>query len=188
MDVRDVAVLAGGVAAWRDAGGLIETGHESPTPFGWESARAAARYRKPGDLGDALVVDVGPSDAYAAGHVPGAGWICRSRLESKIAGAAPDRARPIVVTCGDGVVSALAAATLRGLGFKDVSVLDGGTRAWADAGRPLEQGATRLWDEPDDVVLRPYQRGREAMEAYLRWEEALDPDGTSPHRLLKEAP
>jgi len=65
-------------------------------------------------------------------------------------------------------------------------VLEGGTRAWTDAGRPLEEGTTRVWDEADDVVLKPYQRGREAMEAYLRWEEALDPDGTSPHRLLKD--
>jgi len=188
MGVPDVAVLAGGVSAWRDAGGLIEGGQPSPAPFGWDAARAATRYRKPGELGDAVVVDVGMSDEYARGHVPGAGWICRSRLESKLPSAAPDRVRPLVLTCGDGVASTLAAATARGLGYKDVSVLDGGTRAWADAGRPLEQDATRLWDEPDDVVLKPYQRGREAMEAYLKWEEALDPDGTSPHRLLRDTP
>ena len=188
MGVPDVAVLAGGVSAWRDAGGLIEGGQPSPAPFGWDAARAATRYRKPGELGDAVVVDVGMSDEYARGHVPGAGWICRSRLESKLPSAAPDRVRPLVLTCGDGVASTLAAATARGLGYKDVSVLDGGTRAWADAGRPLEQDATRLWDEPDDVVLKPYQRGREAMEAYLKWEEALDPDGTSAHRLIRDTP
>jgi len=186
MGVPDVAVLAGGVSAWRDGGGLIESGQPAPAPFGWDAARAAARYRKPGDLGAALVVDVGMSDAYARGHVPGAGWICRSRLESKIPGVGPDRTRPIVLTCEDGVASTLAAATLAGLGYKEVSVLEGGTRAWTDAGRPLEEGTTRVWDEADDVVLKPYQRGREAMEAYLRWEEALDPDGTSPHRLLKD--
>src|SRR5437762_7176888 len=188
MGVPDVAVLAGGVPAWQDAGGLIENGQPEPIPFGWQAARAATRYRKPGELGDVGVVDVGMSDEYTRGHVPGAGWICRSRLEAKIARVAPDRTRPVVVTCGDGVASTLAAATARGLGYKDVSVLDGGTRAWADAGRPLEQDATRLWDEPDDVVLKPYQRGREAMEAYLKWEEALDPDGTSPHRLLRDTP
>jgi rhodanese-related sulfurtransferase len=187
MGVRDVAVLTGGVPAWRDAGGPIETGHPSPAPFGWEAARAAARYRKPGDLGDAAVVDVGMSDAYARSHVPGAAWICRSRLESRIARAAPDHARPVVLACENGVGSTLAAATLGTLGYQDVAVLEGGTRAWAEAGRPLEAGTTRLLDEPDDVVLKPYERGREAMEAYLRWEEALDPDGTSPHRLLKDA-
>src|SRR5438445_587360 len=165
MGVPDVAVLAGGVSAWRDGGGLIESGQPAPAPFGWDAARAAARYRKPGDLGAALVVDVGMSDAYARGHVPGAGWICRSRLESKIPGVGPDRTRPIVLTCEDGVASTLAAATLAGLGYKEVSVLEGGTRAWTDAGRPLEEGTTRVWDEADDVVLKPYQRGREAKEA-----------------------
>ncbi len=188
MGVPDVAVLSGGVPAWREAGGAIETGHPSPAPFGWDAARAAARYRKPGDLGGAAIVDVGTSDAYAQGHVPGAAWVCRSRLESRIAAAAPDRARPVVLTCGDGVESSLASATLAALGYKDVAVLAGGTRAWVEAGCPLEQGPTRLLDEPDDVVLKPYQRGREAMEAYLKWEEALDlRDGSSPHRLLKDA-
>jgi hypothetical protein len=38
--------------------------------------------------------------------------------------------------------------------------------------------------EVDDVVQKPYERGRAAMEAYLRWEEALDPHGVSPHALL----
>jgi rhodanese-related sulfurtransferase len=188
MGFPDVAALAGGVPAWRERGAPIETGHPAPMPFGWESARAATRRVPPGDLGAALVIDVGASDAYARGHVPGAGWICRSRLESRVAAAAPDRGRPIVLACADGIASTLAAATLAGLGYKDVAVLDGGTRGWEQAGHPLEQGATRLWDEPDDVVLKPYERGREAMEAYLRWEEALDLEGGSPHRLLKDAP
>jgi rhodanese-related sulfurtransferase len=186
MGVPDVAMLAGGVPAWQDAGGLIDNGQPASLPFGWDAARAAARYRKPGDVGNATILDVGMSDDYARGHVPGAGWICRSRLEARIASAAPDRARPILLTCSDGVASTLAAGALAGVGYKDVSVLDGGTRAWRDAGRALEQGATRLLDEPDDVVLKPYQRGREAMEAYLRWEEALDPEGSSPRRLLKD--
>ena len=186
MGVPDVNVLAGGVMAWQDAGGLIENGQTEPVPFGWETARAATRYRKPGELRDAVIIDVGMSDEYARGHVPGAAWICRSRLETKIATAAPDRARPVVLTSGDGVDATLAAVTLSALGYKDVSVLEGGTRRWKDAGRTLEQGTTRLLDEADDVVLKPYQRGREAMEAYLRWEEALDPDGSSPHRLLSD--
>jgi hypothetical protein len=48
----------------------------------------------------------------------------------------------------------------------------------------VEQGATRLADEADDVVLKPYERGRRAMEDYLRWEELLDDQGQSPHPLL----
>jgi len=64
-----------------------------------------------------------------------------------------------------------------------VRVRDGGTRAWQGAGLPVETGATKLLDEPDDVVLKPYEKGRAAMEAYLRWEEQLDDDGQSPHAL-----
>jgi hypothetical protein len=36
----------------------------------------------------------------------------------------------------------------------------------------------------DDVVLKPYEKGRPSMEAYLRWEEELDSEGKSPHELL----
>jgi rhodanese-related sulfurtransferase len=185
MGVPDVAVLDGGLPAWRAAGGAIETGHPAPAPFAFETARAAAPRVAPDEIGDALVLDVGASDVYTRGHVPGAAWICRSRLESRIAEVARDRTRPIVVTCPDGVASTQATATLRQLGYA-ASVLAGGTRAWSAEGRPLETGATRLADQTDDVVLKPYERGREAMEAYLRWEEALHPDGLSPHALLRD--
>ena len=183
MRFPDVAVLSGGLPAWTEAGGAIESGHPAALPFGYEAARDAVEAVPPGDVGDALVVDVDQSDAYARGHVPGAAWICRSRLESRIGALVTDRARPIVVTCGDGRASTLAAAALRGLGYA-VRVLDGGTRAWEAAGRPLEPGATRLADDTDDVVLKPYERGRAAMEAYLSWEEALDAQGRSPVNLL----
>jgi 3-mercaptopyruvate sulfurtransferase SseA len=90
-----------------------------------------------------------------------------------------------VVTCADAQHSTLAAATLRGLGYDRAVVLDGGLRAWTAAGLGVEAGAGRMLDEPDDVVLKPYERGREAMEAYLRWEEALDTQGRSPWTLLR---
>jgi rhodanese-related sulfurtransferase len=184
MGFPDVAVLTGGLRAWQKGGGAIETGHPAPAPFGWDAVRAVVPRVTPDDVGDALLIDVGPSDAYGRGHVPGAAWICRSRLEARIGEVARDRGRAIVVTCPDGIASTLAAATLRRLGYA-ASVLDGGTRAWSAGSRPLEAGATHVLDETDDVVLKPYERGREAMEAYLRWEEALDPDGVSPHALLR---
>jgi rhodanese-related sulfurtransferase len=185
MGFPDVSVLAGGLPAWVEAGGATETGHPPVTPIGLDAARAAVTAAPPGDLGDAVIVDVDQSDAYARGHVPGATWICRSRLEDLIATVAPDRARPIVTTCGDGAASTLAAVTLQALGYS-TRVLAGGTRAWEAAGRPLERGATRLADEADDIVPKPYERGRAAMEAYLAWEEALDYEGVSPVRLIPE--
>jgi rhodanese-related sulfurtransferase len=185
MGFPDVAVLAGGLPAWVEAGGPTETGHPAIMPVGLDAARATVLAVPPGDLGDAVVIDVDQSDAYARGHVPDATWICRSRLEELITTVAPDRARPIVATCGDGAASALAAVTLRELGYP-ARVLAGGSRAWEAAGRPLERGATRLADEPDDVVPKPYERGRAAMEAYLAWEEALDYEGVSPNPLIPE--
>jgi rhodanese-related sulfurtransferase len=187
MGFPDVAVLAGGVPAWRAHGGAVETGHPATRPFGWDAARAAVRRVSPDAIGDASVVDVGPSDAYVRGHVPGAVWICPSRVEARVERVTSDRGRPLVLTCPDGIASTLAAATLRGRGYP-AAVLDGGTPAWSATGRALESGPTRLLDEPDDVVLKPYERGRQAMEAYLRWEEALLPDGVSPHALLRDSP
>ena len=184
MGFPRVAVLAGGLPAWERVAGAVELGVPTPTPFGYEAARAAVGHVAPGPLRDALVLSVDPSDVYGRGHVPGAGWVCRSRLELRIHALAPDRARPIVVTCADGVASTLAAATLVHLGHTQARVLDGGTRAWEQAGQAIERGATRLLDEPDDVVPKPYERGRAAMEAYLAWEEALDMEGGSPVPLL----
>ena len=184
MGFPDVAVLAGGLPAWIDAGGAVETDHPAVVPFGWEAARQRVARVEPGDLGTGLILSVDQSDAYARGHVPGAHWLCRSRLEWTVGTLAPERQAPIVVTCADGFASTLAGATLTRLGHTAVSVLEGGTRAWAEAGLAVEGGRTRLADEPDDVVLKPYERGREAMERYLRWETDLDQDGRSRSRLL----
>jgi len=184
MGFPNVAALAGGLPAWKESGGAIESGHPATLPWGYEAARDAVATVAPGALGEALVLNVDPSDVYSRGHVPAAAWVCRSRLELKIAEAVPDKRRAIVVTCADGVQSTLAAATLGRLGYSTVRVLAGGTRAWVEAGLGAETGAGRLLDEPDDVVLKPYEKGRESMEAYLRWEEALDHEGRSPHALL----
>jgi rhodanese-related sulfurtransferase len=133
------------------------------------------------------VIDVDESDAYVRGHVPGAVWLCRSRLELT-ARTAIGAGRPVVVTCADGVMSALSVEALEGAGVGPVRVLAGGKRAWAGNDLTLETGATTLGDDADDIVLKPYQRGREAMEAYLRWETDLDEEGGSPHALLPEMP
>jgi rhodanese-related sulfurtransferase len=187
MGLPRVAVMAGGLPAWRTAGGAVESGQPASAPWGLEAARARVAAVAPELLGDAVVLSVDPSDAYARAHVPGAVWLCRSRLERAVERAAPDRRRRVVVTCADGVQSALAAATLADLGFADARVLAGGVAAWRAAGLAVETGPTRLGDEPDDVVPKPYERGPGAMQAYLTWEEALDAEGRSPHPLLPPA-
>ena len=184
MGYPGVAVLAGGLQAWMAAGGAVEAGHPSLVPAGWEAARAAVETVAPGPLESTVILSVDPSDAYIREHVPGAAWLCRSRLEVRAEAALPDRNAPVVLTCADGVQSTLAAAALARLGYRRVKVLAGGTRAWVTAGLPAERGATALWDEPDDAVVKAYDRGREAMMAYLGWEEALNSDGSSPAPLF----
>jgi 3-mercaptopyruvate sulfurtransferase SseA len=116
--------------------------------------------------------------------VPGARWIGRGRLELLIGAAVPDTHAAVLVTCADGVQSTLAAATLRRMGYAAARVLEGGLAAWKAAGLPVETGTGTMLGETDDVVQKPYERGRAAMEAYLLWEEALDQRGVSPHELL----
>jgi rhodanese-related sulfurtransferase len=50
-----------------------------------------------------------------------------------------DRSRPIITTCGGGGQASLAAKLLKDMGFKNVSILEGGTNAWKEAGLPLAQ-------------------------------------------------
>jgi len=188
MGYPHVAVMEGGVGAWQRSGRPLETGQPAFQPAGYEAAHRVVERVPAGPLGHDLVLSVDASDAYLRGHVPGAKWIGRGRLEWAIGRAAPDRSQPMVVTCADGVQSTLAAATLRRMGYANARVLDGGLAAWREAGHEVESGPGAMLDEADDVVQKPYERGRAAMEAYLRWEEALDAQGVSPHALLPEPP
>ncbi len=150
-----VRVLRGGVPAWRAAPG-----------------------RSPGEArpllgGEAVLLDVGTSRAFREGHLPGARWAPRAWLEERAAEWIPGKRAAVLVACGDGARSALAAHTLIGMGYAGASFLEGGKRAWGEAGLPLEAGSQGIEDDPKDVPLKPYEVGREAMEAYLSWEENL---------------
>ena len=79
----------------------------------------------------------------------------------------------MTVTCLDGANSVLAAATLLEMGYADVAALDGGLRAWRQAGLPVELGLSGVMSSPNDVVLSGPDRNYADMMNYLRWEEAL---------------
>ena len=115
---------------------------------------------------------VGTSREFARGHAPGVSWIPRGWLEDRIAGVAGP-ADAVAVTCVDGVQSVLAAATLREMGYQNVSVLDGGMRAWSVVGLPTEEGLTGVMSPPHDVVLSGTERTWAEMMQYLTWEEEL---------------
>jgi glyoxylase-like metal-dependent hydrolase (beta-lactamase superfamily II)/rhodanese-related sulfurtransferase len=85
-----------------------------------------------------VVLDVRESDAYRAGHVPGARHIPRGQLELRVNGELPDPTVRVVLCCELGLISTLATATLRDMGFRRAVALDGGMKAWREAGMPLE--------------------------------------------------
>jgi predicted metal-dependent enzyme (double-stranded beta helix superfamily)/rhodanese-related sulfurtransferase len=138
-----------------------------------------------------VVVDMGASAAFVKGHIPGAYWLLRSRLDQD-AGQLPNATR-VVVTCADGQASRYAVAPLlaRLAPGTCVSWLVGGTQAWQAAGYPMETGDTRVLSERIDRYRRPYEgtdNAREAMQGYLDWEfglvEQLGRDGTHGFRVL----
>lgn len=123
---------------------------------------------------DTLILDVATSLEYKAGHIPGAYWISRGWLEEKVPALFPNREQPIHVTCPNGVQSALAGATLVGLGYQNISVLQDGVTSWQREGRFLETGLARALSEPNDVVISASMTGdKSAMLRYLDWEIAL---------------
>lgn len=90
---------------------------------------------------DLVLLDVRERDAYEAGHIPGAQLLPRGQLELRVNDALPDPTARILVYCELGKVSTLAAATLREMGFARAIGLDGGIKAWREAGYPVRGGA-----------------------------------------------
>ena len=102
-----------------------------------ETDAATVRARK--EAGDDFVlVDVREESEWAAGHVPGAVHVGKGVIERDIEAAVPDADAEIVLYCGGGFRSALAADALREMGYSKVSSMDGGWRAWTEAGYPTE--------------------------------------------------
>ena len=88
---------------------------------------------------DLIVLDVREKDAYDAGHPPGAMFLPRGQLELRVNEAFPDPTVRIVCVCEFGKISTLAAATLRSLGYTHAAALDGGMKAWREAGLAVEK-------------------------------------------------
>ena len=85
-----------------------------------------------------VFIDVREADEFKSGHVPGALNIPRGLLEFQIEQQVPDKNTTIVVYCRSGSRSALASATLMRMGYNSVLNVDGGWKAWLDAGYPAE--------------------------------------------------
>lgn len=93
------------------------------------------------DAGDKFVlVDVREDNEFAKDHLPGAIHLGKGIIERDIENAVPDTAAPLVLYCGGGFRSALAADNLQRMGYTNVISMDGGIREWREKGYPLTKG------------------------------------------------
>src|SRR6202051_1312686 len=87
-----------------------------------------------------IVLDVRERDAFEDGHIPGAQLLPRGQLELRVNEERTDPTRRILTYCEFGRVSTLATATLRQMGFRCAVALDGGMKAWREAGYAVRVG------------------------------------------------
>jgi len=97
-------------------------------------------YRKMLDSDDKpLLIDVREDNEWSAGHAAGAMHLGKGIIERDIETKIPDKSTKLVLYCGGGYRSALAADALRQMGYTNAISLDGGWRAWQSAGMPIEK-------------------------------------------------
>ena len=89
------------------------------------------------DAGEKItIVDVREDNEWARGHIPGAIHLGKGVIERDIEKAIPNKETPIVLYCGGGFRSALAADNLQKMGYRNVTSMDGGWRGWTESGFP----------------------------------------------------
>jgi rhodanese-related sulfurtransferase len=97
-------------------------------------------YRKMLESDDkTLLIDTREDNEWQAGHAAGAIHLSKGIIERDIETKVPDKNAKMVLYCGGGYRSALAADALRQMGYTNVISLDGGWRAWQSAGMPVEK-------------------------------------------------
>jgi rhodanese-related sulfurtransferase len=87
-----------------------------------------------------LLVDVREESEFAKDHLPGAIHLGKGVIERDIEERSPDVNTPMVLYCGGGYRSALAADNLQKMGYANVLSMDGGIRGWREKGLPLTKG------------------------------------------------
>jgi len=89
------------------------------------------------DAGEPMIIIDTPEDnEWARGHIPNAVHLGKGVIERDIEKAIPDKDATLVLYCGGGYRSALAADNLQKMGYRNVISMDGGWRGWTEAGFP----------------------------------------------------
>ena len=90
------------------------------------------------DLGEKFIlIDTREDSEWARGHIPGAIHLGRGIIERDIEKTVADKDTQLVLYCGGGYRSALAADNLQKMGYQNVISMDGGWRGWVEAGFPV---------------------------------------------------
>ena len=187
MELPNVVSLKNGTSGWLLAGLELERGADrvdlpAPSAEGRAAAEVfAARVAAedgvqmlaPGELEGVMaragsetvyLIDVRTRDEYAAGHIPGFGWFPGGQAVQRADDAVAVRTGTVVFCCDGAVRASVTASWYRQMGFPNVYAVDGGTTAWAKAGRPLATGH----DEPvEPLVAEARGRARSVSPAAL---------------------
>jgi rhodanese-related sulfurtransferase len=87
-----------------------------------------------------LLIDTREDHEWDRGHIPGAIHLSKGIIERDIENMVPDEGREIILYCGGGFRSALAAESLQKMGYTNVRSMSGGWRAWQAHGLEVEEG------------------------------------------------
>ncbi len=122
------------------------------------------------------LIDVREPGEYNDSHIPGASLVPRRQLEFRLGRLVPYRGTHVIVCDDDGRRAPLAAATLAGMGFGQVTVLDGGINRWTTDGYPTEWGvnvASKDFGEKMQVVHHIAEMHPEELAARQRRGEKI---------------
>jgi rhodanese-related sulfurtransferase len=86
-----------------------------------------------------ILIDTREDNEWQAGHAQGAIHLSKGIIERDIETKVPDKSAKLVLYCGGGFRSALAVDNLQKMGYTNAISLDGGWRAWNEAGLPTEK-------------------------------------------------
>lgn len=163
LGYTNLAVLTGGVPAWKQAGFEVFSGMSVPgKAFGeWIALRyqtpeitADELHRRIADGEDIVVLDSRPSNEYANMNIPGSINVPGSELVYRFPELGVKPGTLVVVNCAGRTRSIVGAQTLINAGVKNkVVALNGGTMAWQTSGYQLEHGSTRHAPEPSEQHL-----------------------------------
>jgi rhodanese-related sulfurtransferase len=84
------------------------------------------------------LIDVREDNEWQAGHAAGSSHLGKGIIERDIEAEVPDKATEVILYCGGGYRSALAADVLQQMGYRNVFSMAGGWKAWKDSGAPIE--------------------------------------------------